>query len=309
MVILVIPTIREESIKEFLSVWESDWDDIVVVEDNPTKTFNINIKNHFAWDDIEKDLGDKAWIISRRDSACRCYGYYIAWKLGADYIVTLDDDCWPSPGYYNICSAHIKRLQCTPCWTESVIGMRTRGLPYKNLGILKDVVANVGLWRGVPDLDAIQSLHNPITSFEPPKFNRIIGHGQYFPICGMNLCFERRAAVLSYFPLMEEYKRFDDIWFGVIFKKICDHLHWKISCGEPFVYHSRASDTMTNLVKEAPGIKANESFWEVIDSVTLTGNEPAQCMLEIGQALEKQSAYLSKLGKAIQTWVSLYIIS
>jgi len=309
MAILVVPTIREKSIKEFLVAWEryKDWDEIIIVEDNPTKSFDIDVRHHYAWEDIEKDLGEKAWVISRRDSACRCYGFYIAWKLGADYIVTLDDDCFPVSGYTSICSAHIKQLTQTLRWTESVIGMRTRGLPYFNLGTLPNVVANVGLWRGVADLDAIQSLHNPIKQFEPPKLNKIIANGQYFPVCGMNFCFERKATVLSYFPLMEEYKRFDDIWFGVIFKKICDKLNWRVSCGEPFVHHLRASDPMTNLVKEAPGIKANEWFWETIDTITLTENTPEGCMFEVSVALQKEKdPYLIKLGKAIEVWVSLY---
>lgn len=41
--------------------------------------------------DIERILGDKAWCISFKDSACRCFGYMVSKKR---YIYTIDDDCF-----------------------------------------------------------------------------------------------------------------------------------------------------------------------------------------------------------------------
>jgi hypothetical protein len=38
--------------------------------------------------DIEKLLGDKAWCISFKDSACRCFGYMISKKK---YIYTIGE--------------------------------------------------------------------------------------------------------------------------------------------------------------------------------------------------------------------------
>jgi hypothetical protein len=73
--------------------------------------------------------------------------------------------------------------------------------------------------------------------------------------------------------------------------------------GEPFVAHQRASNIMTNLVKEAPGIRANESFWETVDSVSLSSYTPNECIAELGMELEKNDdVYVSKLGKALQIW-------
>lgn len=41
--------------------------------------------------DIERILGDKAWCISFKDSACRCFGYMVA---KTKYVYTIDDDCF-----------------------------------------------------------------------------------------------------------------------------------------------------------------------------------------------------------------------
>lgn len=36
-------------------------------------------------------MGDKAWCISYKDSACRCFGFLVSKKR---YIYTIDDDCF-----------------------------------------------------------------------------------------------------------------------------------------------------------------------------------------------------------------------
>jgi reversibly glycosylated polypeptide/UDP-arabinopyranose mutase len=319
MKILVVPTIREENIQTFLNAWNRPglWDQIIVVEDNPQRTFDISGENvqHYCWEDIDNDFEGDAWIISRRDSGIKCFGFYKAFFMGAEYIYCMDDDCLPSgigrSAAYEYQAKHLQNLNSTPRWTESVQGMRTRGIPYHNLGSLPNVVFSVGLWEGVPDLDALCSLTQGVpVDFKPTPLTRIMPRHQYFPFCGMNFAFKRSAAPLCYFPLMGKespYGRFDDIWFGVIAKKICDHLDLLISCGEPFVRHERASNVFTSLVKEAPGIKMNENYWQIIDSIKLTGDTPLDCMYETGNGLRgNEDAYLSRLGDALITWVDLF---
>jgi reversibly glycosylated polypeptide/UDP-arabinopyranose mutase len=306
MKVVVVPTNREE-IKDFLDDWGpvKDWDEIIVVEDNPTKTLDLGLEHHYSWQEIQDDLQKDSWIISRRDSAIRCYGFLVAYRLGATYTFSLDDDCRHLQGKW--CADHVSRLDYTDCWVESVLGQRTRGMPYENLGDLENVMFNMGLWTGIPDFDSIQSLSekNQNTEFQPPECDRIIPRGQYFPFCGMNFAFNSEATPLCYFPLMGEgspFSRFDDIWFGIIAKKICDHLGWHMSVGRPFVEHLKLSNRFDNLVKEAPGIKFNEEFWQIIDDMELNKNDALGCMREIANQLEHRSLYIPQLGLAIQTW-------
>lgn len=311
MKVLVVPTIRQSSIESFLQAWHpiKDWDAILLVEDNPQKTFEAKVDYHFCWSDIDSDLDRDSWIISRRDSAIRSYGFYKAYQMGAKYIFTLDDDCLPTNNQIKFCEEHIKNLEETPKWCESVLGHRTRGLPYKNLGLLNNVMFNMGLWEGIPDFDSINMLSGTSNQINLTP-NRLIPKGQYFPFCGMNFAFKREATPLTYFALMgynTPFGRFDDIWFGVICKKICDHLDFAISCGTPYIFHSKASNAFDNLVKEAPGIKANESFWEIIDNVKLQEKTPCSCMKELGVALVlNDDAYIKKLGQAIVAWAGLF---
>jgi reversibly glycosylated polypeptide/UDP-arabinopyranose mutase len=314
---LVIPSNRQHNLLHFLDQWEGNarWDLVIVVEDGPVKSFKLNeddllnaVLHHVSWNEIDEDLGEDSWIISRRDSAIRSYGFLLAYRLGADFIFTLDDDCLPLDTTF--ITDHLNNFTQTPMWVPSIPGQRTRGLPYNNLGKSKKVVMSVGLWEGVPDYDAIQTLAKERPPEELPMA-RVMPLGQYFPICGMNLCFIREIACLAYFPLMGEgypYRRFDDIWFGVICKKICDHLGLQITCGFPYINHSRASDPFVNLVKEAPGIAFNEEFWCHIDQIKLTGITPNVCLAEIGLALKgNKNEYLDKLGQSLLVWNKLFL--
>lgn len=309
---LVVPSNREHSIQKFLDAWDGIGLEVFVIEDNPKRSFRMKEGvRHYAWSDIEELLGEKAWIFSHRDSAIRSFGFLMAYRSRADYIYTLDDDCFPDGTAKNFVLGHHRALFGPTRWTESYPGRRTRGLPYFNKGLLTNVVLNMGFWKKHPDLDAIQTLSGQYNDWEHVDYpSRIMPNGQYFPLCGMNMCFTHRAAPLMYFPLMGEgqpYRRFDDIWCGIIAKKICDHLGWLISCGEPYIIHDKASDPMVNLVKEAPGIAANEKFWETIDNVQLTAKTCVGCMDEIGQALGKESdEYLKTLGRAMSVWATLF---
>lgn len=302
---LVVPTIRENCIKDFLNAWEDEiFDIVIIVEDNPARTFDIDVAHHFSWKEIKEEWGENSWIFSRRDSAIRSFGFWKAYQLNADVIFTLDDDCYPIEK--DFVSSHIDNLSITPKWGELIPGLRTRGLPYFNLGILP-VVANIGLWTNIPDLDAVHQLTNPLPDFVPDiKNNRVMPHGQYFPFTGMNFCFKREVAPMTYFPLMGEgqpYRRFDDIWFGILFKKIADHLGYYVTCGHPFVEHRKASHPLVNLVKEAPGIQMNETFWQIVDQIELYSNSPRDCMFEIGEALFTESdEYIRRLGQAVMIW-------
>ena len=55
----------------------------------------VGVPNGFDYElhnrnDIEKLLGDKAWAISYKDSACRCFGYMVS-ALRGDYRVVKEE--------------------------------------------------------------------------------------------------------------------------------------------------------------------------------------------------------------------------
>jgi reversibly glycosylated polypeptide / UDP-arabinopyranose mutase len=317
-VVIVVPTIRENNIKDFLSAWDREFQKatLVIVEDNPERTFKIGGSNvqHFCHQDIDRDLGKEAWIIPRKTDCVRSYGYFKAWQLKPDMMVTLDDDCYPEEGTKDFLQAHWERLNQvgkSDAWVSTLDGILPRGIPYYNRERqeTRPVVLNHGLWNNVPDFDApTQLLHER----NPKPFtwrDKTIPVGSYFPMCGMNVAIRPEAISAFYFLLMGrgyDFDRFGDIWAGVIIKKIADHLGYCVNSGRPAIKHLRASNVWANLRKEAPGLEINETLWSTVDSVKLTGTTFRQCYREIANGLTIPGAYWDNLRKAMLTWTDLF---
>jgi reversibly glycosylated polypeptide/UDP-arabinopyranose mutase len=91
MVDIVVPSIRD---LDFLEDWKpfvEPFHIIIIQDGDPAKKLKIpdwadyELYNRH---DIEKALGDKAWIISSKDASIRNFGFLVSDK---DFIYTLDD--------------------------------------------------------------------------------------------------------------------------------------------------------------------------------------------------------------------------
>lgn len=322
-VFLVIPTIRNLN---FLKSWGDEFKDceILVVEDRKKKEVRVphipaKAIHHFAWNDIRKEFGDAEWIFPRRNAGIRSFGFWMAYKMGADVIITLDDDCYPVGD--DLVRTHLENLslKAPKNWFTTYPHpkyMFTRGFPYK-VRDKSPVVISHGLWSGVVDLDAKTLVNYPeLNQDSYPPIRQFVPNGLYFPMSSMNLAFNKAAAVLMYFPLMgvdEEdqrwgYDRFDDIWAGVFAKKISDHLGWSIVSGSPFVHHKGASDRHKNVRKEARGLVVNEWLWKRVEAVRLTSKDAARCYLELAEKIRfPEQRYFRKLREAMLIWVKLFL--
>jgi len=307
---IVVPTIREENIKEFLRVWASEFSGqhVIVVEDNPEKSFDISGPNvrHLCWADIETELGSEAWIIPRRTDCVRSFGYLVAMESSPDMIVTLDDDCYPlGEGFLRRHYENLAQPAEEAGWVSTGRGVNPRGMPYHEPNRRLECTVSHGLWDRVPDLDAVTQLASVRfqQAFEPVE--QVIPRGKFFPMCGMNLAFRPKMAPAMYFLLMGRdwpYDRFGDIWCGIFAKKICDHLGFAVRSGEPRVDHQRASNVWTNLRKELPGYGVNETLWQAVDSVVLTQTSVRDCYRELAEKLPLEGEYWDRLRMAMRIW-------
>ena len=325
---LVLPTIREKHAREFLETWDFNAQDIrvYVIEDNPNCTFDLDMPGdivHYSWRDIRNRLGDKEWIIPRRTAAIRSFGYLEAYRDGAEIILTLDDDCLPVPlsGAASFAAEHKAMLGAVfSRWVDTIStpSLSARGTPYRNRGETPTAI-NMGGWCNNPDIDAVTTLaiwgdgfRYRMASWNPvPK-------GMYFSLCAMNVGFRRDATVLMYQLLMSQdrkgknwpFTRYDDIWGGVIAKKLCDELGWAITAGTPEIWHSKASNVWTNLKLETTGMAVNEGFWKVIDEISIYANGPVSAYAQIAHAMGKElkkaypdyAAYWETLCTAMNIW-------
>ena len=322
---IVIPTIRD---LEFLHAWQDQFagTTLIVCEDKPQKSVKIPHAEifdqvyHYSWAEIDADLKENNWIIPRKVSAIRNYGFLQAYNMGAQIIITLDDDCYPVKNHHLI-ELHQANLalRVPQKWTNTYPDARhmyTRGMPYLNRQ-KAPVMLSHGLWTKVLDHDGATHLQN--LNFEAQfaqHFTQIIPQGAYYPMCSMNLAFRREITPLMYFPLMGEnaqgekwgYDRFDDIWAGIFSKKIMDHLGFGVVNGAPFIEHRKASSPFDNLIKEAHGIKTNENIWQVVDQVQLTSATVLTAYQELIQKVKfPKEKYFTQLKEAMQIWVKLFV--
>lgn len=191
-----------------------------------------------------------------------------ALDIGSECIVILDDDCYPSSSCgsledlaeYHIGGLMPKRITMFRDTTEPP----SRGTPYFCRRVEMPVVANMGFWNGIPDFDSCRQLTDAgrRASF---KFGAV--HGQYFPLCGMNLAF--RATEWPWCQFVN-VPRFDDIWAGFLWQRKaysegkCFHL------GGPIVHHARQSNIWSNLKIEAENMERNETMWKRIATMPLS---------------------------------------
>jgi hypothetical protein len=326
-VALVVPTNRLDSLAQFRRAWEgAPFDDVIVVYDGPRAECVIEwpTATVYCWEDHNDLHGPDGWIFSRRDSACRCLGFVEAVRRGADYVVTLDDDCLPLDDEFaaSFPAEHVRRLEAPTRWVSTVPGLRVRGMPSGDDGVIDGppaVLVNMGLWCGVPDLSAEQTLalrsrnadSAVLTDFTPAPGDRVASPHQLFPFCGMNLAFRRDALPALYFPKMgigSPYSRFDDIWCGVLLQRICARTGHLLTIGEPWVRHVRASNVDENLRKEAPGVAAHERYWRILADLRIEGEDLSDCVLSAADGLEAQGdAYLVEWGRALRIWSAIAV--
>ncbi|XVF31575.1 hypothetical protein REPUB_Repub17cG0002500 [Reevesia pubescens] len=111
----------------------------------------------------------------------------------------------------------------------------------------------------------------------------------FFPLCGMNLAFNRELIGASMnFGLMGDgqlIRLYDYMWAGWCTKVICDHLGWGMKTGLPYIWHNKASNPFVNLKNEYKGIYWQEELIPFFQSVTIPKDRITvqKCYIELSK--------------------------
>lgn len=240
-----------------------------------------------TWDAVGA-LGKAGRWISTRDAAIKAVGLAVAKHEGISHALFLDDDCLPysTLGVSDHCATDafgravedIIEHGALCGWDRYIAPTtsgRTRGLPYRAHQNKTPWVAHMGLWEEIPDLDAPTQLTGGTVEIGYDR--HVLNPYQRIPISGMNLLVDVAHAPWMFFAPMgcaldgtpRPYRRFDDIWMGWLLQKYAEEKRLAITYGPPHVRHVRLSDPFDNLIKEAPGIKANEEIIHWFDDLDL----------------------------------------
>jgi len=268
MIAVVVPTIREEKLKEFISAWRSLFVKhrivlYVVFDGEKPRIERVDFRNdpnsvqivdEFS---LEHVMGKYSNLIYNFNDGVRNLGFAKAYKDGADIIISLDDDVLPEG---DPIQDHLNILNTKQpiSYMNSVDDIYMRGFPYWAREEA-EVVFSHGLWNGVYDFDASTQL--VLGTPQPHHRKMPVPKGVLMPVCVMNVAFKRKALPYYYqAPMFGDINRFADIWSGWEVKKAIDENNWAMVTGYAKVNHNRASNPFTNLVKEARGVGMNEEY-------------------------------------------------
>ncbi len=122
-----------------------------------------------------------------------------------------------------------------------------------------------GGWNGVLDYDGETQLAGvPDRAWFDRNIRMPVPRGCATTCCSMNMAFrtEFTPAMWQLPVLGERFKRFGDIWSGLIQKRILDARgEVMLINGRASVLHERASDPVKNAEIEAAGMPLNEEMW------------------------------------------------
>ena len=227
----------------------------------------------------------------------RNIGYLYAARLGADIIISIDDDNLaiddePFIGDHSIvntkptcATVHSANHWFNVCQLLDVNRhepIYPRGYPVSKMrndswewDVQNErvVVANSGLWTHAPDVDAMTNLVlRPASRGKAFAIRHLIlAPGTYSPLNSQNTAFARRALPAMFFwPQKFTYNgmqvdRYGDIWMGFVMHRAALAMGEAITYGSPLVAHVRNSHNyLRDLQAEVGGMAMNENIAEWI---------------------------------------------
>lgn len=250
----------------------------------------------------------------------RNLGYLLAVVGGADCIISIDDDNYVTEvdflGAHEIVGteASLPMVASSTGWFNTPSLLETspqrplyhRGFPICMRGVQENlrpsvgrgrVVVNVGLWRGVPDADAISHLDYPVNviGFREDFPGRVaIASGTQIAFNSQNTAFHRDLLPCMFLIPMGDYignfkiGRYDDIWMSFFVKAIADHMGDLVCVGQPLVNQERNEhDLMDDLIQEIPGMRITNKLVNSLRRVHLKGRDYFSCYMTLIEELRR----------------------
>jgi hypothetical protein len=270
----------------------------------------------------------------------RNIGYLLAIEKGAEIVISIDDDNYPTnEDFYEThakvgTTARLKTVSSVNNWFNPCTMLETshghtiypRGFPYSRRWKDKAtsnhssgrIVLNMGLWLGVPDADAATHLIEPVTIKGIKSEQVMLAPGTFCPINTQNTAFHKDVLPCYYYVLMGaqieglKLDRYGDIWSGYFAKKIIDKVDDRVSIGRPLTDHRRnIHDLFKDLKAELYGMIMTERLIEFLEPLDLSARTYSDAYLELAERLSKANLgnekginkYIAKLTKAMKIWV------
>lgn len=238
-----------------------------------------------------ESLGAPAGMFPFDTDHRRNIGYLMAWRDGADIMVSVDDDNLPLDGWlaeHEIVTQKAAQhgLRSDPFGhffnpfelldvTPEVA--RPRGYTYRqparfgparrSVGI-RDIAINAGLWLGDPDVDAIMRVAVGAHS-HALRGSAVLAADTWAPVNSQNTAIRRDVIPAYYFF---RSGRFGDIYQGYLAQACAKAMGHSVRFGTPAVTHARNDhDLLRDLQLELPDILILDRWLDWLTGVGMAG--------------------------------------
>lgn len=338
-----LPSVNENEVDIVVGAFHSDltsfmeeWRPIfsrfhlIIVKDPDLKElkipegFDVRI---YTESDIVKVVGSsKVAMFSGYSS--RYFGYLMSNKK---YVISIDDDCSPAKtkngDLVDIVTQHINNLKtpATPFFFNTLYDPYqkgsdfVRGYPFSLRSGVRCALSS-GLWLNLADYDApTQALKPDMRNTRYVDAVMTVPLKSMMPMSGVNIAFDRELvgpAMLPALKLVKEgkvrWETMEDIWCGLVVKRVCDHLQLGVKSGIPYVWRNEKGSAFDSLKKEWEGVKLMEDVVPFFETIKLSPSSvtAADCVMEIAAAVKERlgssNVVFGSAADSMVEWVKLW---
>ena len=317
---IVITTIYKYSVVDELLSYPNLY--VIGDKKTPISVPQINLISQRDW---LRDHPKLKSIIPYNTDARRNIGYLMALQDGADIVISMDDDNYPTGDINEYIRQHSitgslnksQEIESSTKWfnicdileNDKKVNIYPRGFPYYarienkikvNIRTRK-IAINQGLWFESPDVDAITNLvaNSSITGMATSSM--ILSKNTWSPINSQNTAVSKKA-MYSYM-FMIGFKRFGDILQGYLARKCIDQMGEYVRYGTPLVNHRRnAHNYLKDMLAETPEMLMIEETLPWLRGMQLESKSYAECYNELASKLPK-TRYWNKIARYMNIWV------
>lgn len=271
---------------------------IIVVPDNKTPEEARETVKKVGGEWLDRNL-----LGYENDDAKRMEGIIRAIERKDDFVVLLDDDNYFNDNLWYLSMSKVGDIDKFYAWYSrnnwvnccEALNRRDifpRGFPYSKMReaeIISEreendqIIVNAGLWTESPDVDAVFHLIKDVRTTElSDEF--ILGENQYCPFNSQNTAILTDTLCGYFFrPKMEgETTRYSDIFAGLFYEKIANHLGGRIFFGRPLSKHIRNShDYLRDALQEIKEAMILEDILPSFEEAELKQKDWGDCLAEL----------------------------
>jgi hypothetical protein len=304
---------------------QKSWDYLVVGDKKTNHNEVSRICREVHGEYLSPDDQDKFGFLHSSALGWNCIerkniGYLYALKEHYDIVGTIDDDNYPTDGWFESISLGPQQsdvISSDNGWFNPAEfanpPYKLRGFPIANFHTqpktsIKTESVTVGVQAGLvvgdPDIDAISRIVNNPTITSYSKLDFCLDKGTMCPYNTQNTILD--SFILPANMMWPDCGRYSDIFASYVGQVIAWKYGFLVKHGNPLAHQERNEhNLLLDLEQEILGMKVQESFFRALRDIELTGQSPADDLQILVHGIVDRIPQIPRtLKRYVDTWTS-----